>query len=259
MLISIITVVYNGENYIRKTMDSVLCQNFKDYEYIVIDGLSQDNTVNIAREYEASFEGRLKIYSEKDNGIYDAMNKGIKIAKGQWINFMNAGDAFSNSNVIEELTKKKAFEDSDLVYGDVLGSSTMGVRYLRAGDLRGLTKTMQFSHQSLFVKTILMKERMFSLKYKLAADYDFILSMYLSGHKFKYIPIPIATIMAGEGATHANFEKSKKEVYNIHVDKGLGALRSFYLYVYYIVRFYASSTLKRIIPVKLCRILLGIK
>ena len=92
MFISIVTVVYNGEKTIRKTIESILCQEFKDYEYIIVDGLSKDNTVNIAREYERLFEGRLRIYSEPDKGIYDAMNKGIKLAKGDYIWLVNADD-----------------------------------------------------------------------------------------------------------------------------------------------------------------------
>ena len=92
MFISIVTVVYNGENSIRKTIESVLCQEFKDYEYIIVDGLSQDNTVSIAKEYEERFEGRLRIFSERDKGIYDAMNKGIRLAKGDYIWLVNADD-----------------------------------------------------------------------------------------------------------------------------------------------------------------------
>lgn len=92
MFISIVTVVYNGEKTIRRTIESVLCQEFKDYEYIIVDGLSKDNTVNIAKEYEERFEGRLRIYSERDKGIYDAMNKGIKLAKGDYIWLVNADD-----------------------------------------------------------------------------------------------------------------------------------------------------------------------
>ncbi len=99
MFISIVTVVYNGEKTIRKTIESILNQDFNDYEYIIVDGLSKDNTINIAKEYESRFEGRLNIYSEKDNGIYDAMNKGIRLAKGDYIWLVNADDFISPNSL----------------------------------------------------------------------------------------------------------------------------------------------------------------
>lgn len=251
MLISIVTVVYNGETYIRRTIESVLCQDFIDYEYIIVDGQSTDNTVTIAKEYEELFEGRMQIYSEKDKGIYDAMNKGIALATGEWIIFMNVGDGFYNQHVIAELVHRKVFNVSDLVYGDTIARYNIGNRLLKAGNLHNITKTMQFSHQSLFVKTTLLKEKMFSSEYKLAADYDFILSTYLAGYKFQYIPIPIAIIAADEGATYANFIRSKNEVYRIHRKNKFGIFRSIYYYYYYCMRFYTSRYIKQLIPIKL--------
>ena len=92
MKFSIITVCYNSEKTIRRTFESVLSQSFTDYEYIVVDGNSKDSTVEIIKEYEPKFNGRMHWISEPDNGIYDAMNKGIRMAKGDFINMMNSDD-----------------------------------------------------------------------------------------------------------------------------------------------------------------------
>ena len=101
IMISIITATYNSAETINDTIKSVLCQTNKDFEYIIVDGGSTDETIDIVKSYESEFSGRLKWVSEKDKGIYDAMNKGINAARGEWINFMNAGDRFENMGVLE--------------------------------------------------------------------------------------------------------------------------------------------------------------
>ena len=99
-LISIITITYNEEKYLEKTIQSVINQNYKNFEYIVIDGNSTDNTVNIIKKYKNNIDCYI---NEKDSGIYDAMNKGINKANGRWINFMNGGDTFANNSVLKNL------------------------------------------------------------------------------------------------------------------------------------------------------------
>ena len=92
MKISIITATYNSEKTLKETLDSVLSQTYKDYEHIIIDGLSKDNTMGIVKEYEKKYNGKLKYISEKDSGLYDAMNKGIKMATGDIIGILNSDD-----------------------------------------------------------------------------------------------------------------------------------------------------------------------
>lgn len=100
MKISIITVAYNSSETIRNTIESVLSQTYPNIEYIVIDGFSTDNTIDIAKEYEFNFEGRLKWLSEPDQGLYDAMNKGIEMATGDIIGILNSDDTFYNNTVL---------------------------------------------------------------------------------------------------------------------------------------------------------------
>lgn len=104
MKISIITVAYNSELTIRDTIESVLTQSYSEIEYIIVDGFSSDNTLPIIKEYQSQFNGRMHWISEKDDGIYDAMNKGIHKATGDIIGFLNSDDTFYNSEVLNKIT-----------------------------------------------------------------------------------------------------------------------------------------------------------
>ena len=118
MKVSIITVAYNSGNTLEHTIQSVLTQSYHDIEYIIIDGASSDNSVDIIRRNEQDFNGRLVWRSEKDRGIYDAMNKGIKLATGDVVGILNSDDYFTSNDVIERMVM--AFSDDiDAVYGDV--------------------------------------------------------------------------------------------------------------------------------------------
>ncbi len=114
--ISIITVVYNGEALLQRTMDSVFAQTYSNIEYVVVDGQSKDNTVEIIKANEASIT---KWISERDNGLYDAMNKGLEMATGDFVLFMNAGDSFYNQFVVEKMFKQCSAK-TDVLYGEVM-------------------------------------------------------------------------------------------------------------------------------------------
>lgn len=134
MKISIITVCYNSDKTIRDTLDSVLKQNYKNYEYIIIDGKSTDNTLKIIKDYEKKFNGKLKVISEKDNGLYDAMNKGIKKSKGDIIGIINSDDILANNNVFENVVKN--IGDNAGIYSNLLmlnETLTQPYRNLRYG------------------------------------------------------------------------------------------------------------------------------
>ena len=115
-LVSIVTVVYNGEVFLEKTIQSVINQSYSNIEYIIIDGGSTDETVDIIKKYEDRIDYWV---SEIDSGIYDAMNKGIDLASGDWINFMNAGDSFVGCNVLLNLNYFLSDINYDIIYGDV--------------------------------------------------------------------------------------------------------------------------------------------
>ena len=116
--VTVITVVFNDVFNIKKTIDSVLSQTYTNLEYIIIDGGSSDGTIELISEYEGKID---VIISEKDNGIYDAMNKGIKKSTGYWLNFMNCGDVFYDSDVVEKCMKN--INGNDLIYSDTYFSN----------------------------------------------------------------------------------------------------------------------------------------
>jgi len=123
--VSIITVCLNSENFIERTIKSVLNQNYDNLEYIIIDGKSTDKTIDIIKKYEIQFNGKMIWLSEKDEGIYDAMNKGIKLSSGDWLIFMNSGDYFSDDNVVAKIIKiynkdKNSLNKTGLIYGNAL-------------------------------------------------------------------------------------------------------------------------------------------
>ena len=116
MKISVITVTFNSSNTVRDTIESVFLQTHKDIEYIIIDGGSKDNTIDIVREYEAQYKGRLRWISEYDRGIYDAMNKGIAMATGDIVGILNSDDFYTSPDVLAMIAKVMSDTNLDAVY-----------------------------------------------------------------------------------------------------------------------------------------------
>lgn len=181
MKISVITVCYNAIQGIEKTISSVLSQTYPDIEYIVIDGGSVDGTLDVIKKYKEKLS---YVISEPDNGIYDAMNKGIKVATGEWINFLNAGDNFYNIRSIEDVFSRNIPAEIDVVYGYQVHSYTYGKYVRKQLPLSSIYKGMPFGHESSFVRTGVMKSIGFDTSYRIAADYHFFLNLYASGNKF---------------------------------------------------------------------------
>jgi Glycosyltransferases involved in cell wall biogenesis len=189
--ITIVTVCYNCKGEIRKTIDSVLSQNRCLIEYVIIDGASNDGTMDIVDEYKNHID---YIISEPDKGIYDAMNKGINIASGKYINFMNAGDTFYDNNVISRIAEE-ANDNSDVIFGDVAVVKDCLHYQVKATPFYNnlpLHQNMGFNHQCTFVRTLLAKKFPFNLRYKLAADYDMIINLYKNKAVFQQINFIIA-------------------------------------------------------------------
>lgn len=202
MKISLITPTYNSATTLARTIDSVLGQNYSDLEYIIIDGASTDQTKEIIVKYQNKLN--IKFISEKDNGIYDAMNKGISLTTGEIVGILNSDDFHDNNNVLN--TVAKAFEDTkvDAVYGDIKYFST-GVdkvtRYWQAGEYTEakFNNGWMIPHPTLFVrKSVYNKCGLFNTSLKLAADYEFILRI-LKVYKIniKYIPQTFVRMYSG--------------------------------------------------------------
>ena len=207
-LISIITVVFNGEKYLEETIQSVINQTYDNVEYIIIDGGSTDGTLDIIKKYEDQIDYWV---SEKDKGIYDAMNKGIDLATGEWINFMNAGDGFYKDNTLSEIFVNNKYQNMKILYGDVETNYGNFKVIHKAGSLSNLYKSMQFSHQSIFFNSKYHKENKYNLSYKLSADYLNIISIYSEEKdSFLYLNTPIS-IVNTDGVSEINIFHSVLE------------------------------------------------
>lgn len=210
--ITIVTVCYNAASSIQNTMDSILNQNYPAIEYLVIDGASTDNTMELVVKMADSFKQKgiqFHYFSEKDRGIYDAMNKGIQYATGKWINFMNAGDGFYASDIL-----MKTFQDDpeeNFLYGDTIFQKAFGDILLKPQDIDRLRKHMVFCHQSVFVPTRVMKEYPFGLEYRIAGDYKFFYDYYNRGGSFRYLGYPIAYFESENGLSSSNTLQAHKE------------------------------------------------
>ncbi len=184
-LITIVTVTFNAEQYLERTIKSVLEQDYKNIEYIIIDGNSKDKTIDIIKKYEKDIDYWI---SEEDSGIYDAMNKAINKATGVWINFMNAGDSLSSKEILSNIFSKK--QNTDILFSDtfIVNQKNEILRKAKVTELNTFyIPQMPFIHQSTFIKTSLMKKFLYNDNYKLAADLDFFIKVYTKGYKFKYL------------------------------------------------------------------------
>ncbi len=189
MKISIITVCFNSEKTIKDTLDSVLRQTYKPYEYIIIDGKSTDNTLPILNSYKKKFIAEnidYTIVSEKDKGLYDAMNKGISIAKGNVIGIINSDDWYENSTLEYVNNKFSEIQNIDILHANIRRVKQDGYTYLmESHNIENLKYYMCLNHPTFFVrKEIYQKYGCFSLKYKTAADYDFTLRTWLESCRF---------------------------------------------------------------------------
>ena len=228
MKVSIITVVYNNEDTIKDAIESVLNQTYKNIEYIIIDGVSTDGTVEVIKSYGDKID---KFISEKDNGIYDAMNKGIKLASGDIVGILNSDDFYANNNIIEKVVKE--FEDKkvDSVYGDLVYVNAKDtnkiVRYWKSKPYKkGLfTKGWHPAHPTFFVKKeIYDKYGIFNLDFKIAADYELMLR-FLEKYQISnsYIPEIFVKMRLGGESNQSikNIIKANIESYNAWKINGL--------------------------------------
>jgi glycosyltransferase involved in cell wall biosynthesis len=210
-LISIITVVYNGATTLEQTMLSVINQTYKKIEYIIIDGGSTDGTVDIIKKYE----NKLAYWvSESDKGIYDAMNKGIDKATGEWVNFMNSGDIFHKENIIANLFELN-ITNCDVIYGDVIALRKEGEIHCKSQDIIKIKKNMPFCHQAAFCRLNILKQYMFDLKYSLCAEYNSFYQMYSNNIRFMKTNYIIAFFDAEYGISSMNTSTLIKEVSEI--------------------------------------------
>lgn len=230
--ITVITVVYNDVANLDRTIKSVLEQTYPHVEYIIIDGGSTDGSVEVIRQYESKLAGWV---SEKDKGIYDAMNKGLRMATGQWVNFMNSGDVFANNGVLEVLFGEAAafYPNTVVVYGDVEADYGGFHRLVKASTTSKSTwRKLPFCHQSTFTALPAIQERGFDTNYRLAADFDFFYEQLKVNQGLSYYkPVPVAVISVN-GVSDMQRLKVVREYENVVSKHRNGVSHRVYYYFY---------------------------
>ena len=242
-LITVVTVSYNAVNTIEQTILSVINQTYPNIEYLIIDGGSTDGTVDIIKRYEDKISYWV---SEPDKGIYDAMNKGIEVATGEWINFMNCGDSFYSKDVITEVFSI-ANPLSDIIYGDTNYIYDIG-EYIIKGKIATSKNYMPFGHQASFSRTSLMKYKKFNLKYKICADRDFFYFAYKNKYQYEYINQVIANYEAERGISSLNIINLMNEIG--HIEEKNTSLYWKVKFVYFSISYVTKKYIKKILPSK---------
>jgi len=215
-LISVITVVYNGENCIEKTVDSVLMQSYENKEYIIVDGASTDHTLSLIQPYADKID---KILSEPDKGIYDAMNKGLEFATGDYVIFMNCDDTFKDRNTLRAIAEAiESHGYPDFIYGDAIEASSRNDEHFvkKARNIKFLWYGMFAHHQSMVYKTSIIKTNhiTYDLQYKIGADYAFTAQFLKQAQKTVYIEEPLCIFMQ-DGVSAIDYKTGLKEQWDI--------------------------------------------
>lgn len=217
MKISIITVCYNSEKTIKDTLESVLKQTYTNYEYLIIDGKSKDDTLKIVKSYEKKFKGKLKYISEKDKGLYDAMNKGIKLATGDIVGIINSDDVLAKEDAFEKIVKRFEETDCDGTYSDlyILDCDTMTKIERKFISKKGNYKLGWYPpHPTLYLKKeVYDKYGLYNQDYRIAADYDFMIRIMKDKVKLSYIKDVLVHMRSGGKSTDGlkGYKKSFKE------------------------------------------------
>lgn len=240
-MLSIITVVYNSEQFIERTIQSVLNQTYKNIEHIILDGGSKDKTLDIINNYNDQIA---YWKSEPDKGIYDAMNKAQNFAHGNYVMFLNSGDEFCDHQVLENIFKNSS---SDVYYGDTVITDEQGnaLRNRRLRPPQNLTwKDFRFGmlvcHQSIIIKRALSQQ--YNTKYKIAADIDWAIRSIKSAQTITNTRINISKFMEG-GMSSQHHKRGLQERFEI-LSKHFGIIQNALVHVYFVFRILAQKILR---------------
>lgn len=248
-VLSIITVCFKAKEDVRATMDNILSQSWRPFEYLVIDGASPDGTPKLLKEYEDRFAESgitFRYVSEPDRGIYDAMNKGTRMAEGRWLLFLNAGDFLADTRTLEQVFSEPS--DGQVIYGDTLCIYQGRKKRYPALPLEHLTYEMAFCHQSAFIRRDLLLQEPYDISYKVCADHRFFLSMYLQKKNFDYRRFPISVYEIA-GYSDKNKLLSHREKHRMQKELGI-----FHFSIPWLMReisFYCKQGIKSVFGQKL--------
>jgi glycosyltransferase involved in cell wall biosynthesis len=231
-LISIVTVVFNGKNSLASTIHSVLNQSYKNIEYIIIDGGSTDGTQSVINKFADNVDYWI---SEPDTGIYDAMNKGITAARGEWFYFLGSDDILYDSSTISDVVAYLA-QDVSLVFGNIMYNDGRYVKS-RLSIFTRLHNTVH--HQSAFYNAKLFRDWSYDAELKLIADYELNLIIYLNSMKYRHINNTIA-ICNQRGQSRSNLKQAFIET-NVVRNKYVRGITGMLLYLLYFIKFKISN------------------
>lgn len=209
MKISIVTASYNSVKTLADTMESVLGQNYKNWEYIVVDGGSTDGTVDLIRKYEPRFGGKMKWTSEPDKGIYDAMNKGIQKSTGDVIGILNSDDYYTTTDALSTIASALSDEKLDAVYGDIHfikeGEPNKVVRYYSSRQFKPFWLRFGFmpAHPSFYVRrAVYQKAGLYDISYKIGSDFEMMVRLFRKQRiRYQYLAKDFVTMRTGGMST----------------------------------------------------------
>ncbi len=232
--ISVIICTYDSAERLPKTLDSILSQNFNDYEIIIVDGASADGTLDIIKDYEKKFCGKLRYISENDRGIYDAMNKGVQMANGEFLVVIGAGDWFENDAFEKAAGCAKSNPDVDAIFGKtrIWKGDLKTNHVVQTGPEKLPVQPMQ--HPSLFYKKALHdKFGLYDESYRIAADYAFCLKAFYVGNAKVVLFDAVASNFVMDGMSSNNQIEALKENNRALKEAGLGHRRFLIEYLTY--------------------------
>lgn len=244
MKITIITVTYNAASVLQRTLDSVCTQTYKDIEHLIIDGASKDETVQMAESYKAQVPYKVVIRSEPDQGLYDAMNKGLHKATGDYLIFLNAGDALHANDTLETVSQLSSNSPA-VIYGDTSIVDSEG-RFLHLRRLRppkqltwkSFKQGMLVCHQAFYVRTDIAQQEDYDLLYRHSADVDWCIRVMKRAEQ-QHLPLVntnaiLADFMEG-GNTTQNHRASLKERYQVMCHH-YGTIQTILLHLWFFAR-----------------------
>ena len=212
MKLSIITINFNNLEGLKKTYDSVVCQTWTDYEWIVIDGGSTDGSREFIEEHQDKFAYWC---SEPDKGVYNAMNKGIAKAKGEYLNFMNSGDSFYEAQTLEKVFRESL--TGDLIYGDWIRAYSDHEEFKEA-PIKGFHSIVFFEnvcHQAMFIRSEILQSKGYDEDFRIYADWKRWMDMSLDGQTFQKVPFVVCKFDAGMGISDTCFKERSEDFLRI--------------------------------------------
>ena len=246
MKISVITVTYNAASVLQRTLDSVKEQTFQQVEHLIIDGASKDDTMTMVEAYQAQCPYEVVVLSEPDKGLYDAMNKGLRLATGDYLVFLNAGDTLHANDTLETIVKQTVGnQQPGVIYGDTAVTDGDGnflyLRRLRPPkqlSWKSFRQGMLVCHQAFYALTAIAKDIPYDLRYRYSADVDWCIKVMKEAERRQLPLVNTHTVVANyleEGQTTIHHRASLKERFDV-MRRHYGLISTVFMHLWFAVR-----------------------